>query len=169
MGDATTVAMGFAYPRPGQLERLQTAAGAMPAGPARREMDLFVAAVGKLSLGEWEELHTVTLDLSPRFVPYVGHVVWGESYRRGAFMADLVRAQADAGVEPNGELPDHLEPILRYLDIAAEPLADLMEALPEALPHMIKDLRKRDKRNPYLHLLEATKAVVEEATRKVTS
>ena len=52
----------------------------------------FLDEVGSLTLGEWEELHTATLDLSAPFVPYVGHVIWGDDYRRGEFMADLVGA-----------------------------------------------------------------------------
>ena len=90
-------------------------------GSVKTNLRRFLDEVAPLGLGEWEELHTRTLDLSPQFVPYVGHSVWGESYKRGAFMAELNREMAAAGMDLYGELPDHLEPVLRYLDLVEEP------------------------------------------------
>jgi nitrate reductase delta subunit len=131
-------------------------------GAIHRAMKNFVAQIGGKSLAEWEELHTVTLDLSPKFVPYVGHAVWGENYRRGAFMADLARAMGEAGIDLHGELPDHLDPVLRYVDEVVDPLPDVVEVLPVALMRMSKELRKSDKRNPYRHVLDAAQTVAEE-------
>jgi nitrate reductase assembly molybdenum cofactor insertion protein NarJ len=169
MGTATLVATGLRYPHPGHLEMLEQAVADMAAGKARSEMDRFVAAVRKMSLAEWEELHTVTLDLSPHVAPYVGHVVWGGDYRRGAFMAELVREQMEHEVDLAGELPDHLDPILRYLDATDEPLRELVDELPGAVSQMMKDLRKADKHSPYRHLLEAVLAVAEEAAETTRS
>lgn len=160
---ATAVALGFRYPFPRHAVALRRAVAAMPAGTARTAMERFVAEVADMPLGEWEELHTRTLDLSPLFVPYVGHVAWGESYRRGAFMAEMKAAQTAAGVDQHGELPDHIEPILRYLDAATDLLPDLVDALPGAVSEMRKDLKKREPANPYRHLLAATAAVVDAA------
>ena len=160
---ASTVALGFRYPFPGHADALRDAVDAMPAGAARTAMERFVAEVVSLPSSEWEELHTRTLDLSPLFVPYVGHVAWGESYRRGAFMAEMKAAQTAAGVDQHGELPDHIEPILRYLDVATDLLPDLVDALPGAVAEMRKDLKKREPANPYRHLLAAAAAVVDAA------
>jgi nitrate reductase delta subunit len=161
MGPATAIATGFAYPYPGALGELSTALDALAGSPARRLFERFVTEVSRLSLGEWEELHTRTLDLSPAFVPYVGHVTWGENYRRGEFMADLKGEQRACGVDPAGELPDHLEPVLRYLDAAPQPLPDLMEILPGAIGKMITELAGSDRDNPYRHLLAAAASVVD--------
>jgi nitrate reductase delta subunit len=160
---ATTVALGFRYPFPGHADALRSAVAGMPPGAARSAMERFLAEVADLPLGEWEELHTRTLDLSPLFVPYVGHVAWGESYRRGAFMAEMKAAQTGAGVDQHGELPDHIEPILRYLDATTDLLPDLVDALPGAVAEMRKDLKKREPANPYRHLLAAAAAVVDGA------
>jgi nitrate reductase molybdenum cofactor assembly chaperone NarJ/NarW len=160
---ATTVALGFGYPFPGHADALRSAVAGLPPGAPRTAMERFVAEVADLPLGEWEELHTRTLDLSPLFVPYVGHVAWGESYRRGAFMAEMKAAQIAAGVDQNGELPDHIEPILRYLAAAEDLLPDLAGALPGAVAEMRKDLKKREPSNPYRHLLAAAAAVVDAA------
>lgn len=162
MGDAARVAMAFRYPRPGSLEELRTEVAVIAHGPSAREMQRFVRDIEKLSLSEWEELHTATLDLSPKFVPYVGHAVWGENYRRGAFMADLARETRDLGIELHGELPDHLDPVLRYLDATRNPLGDVVEVLPQALMRMSKELAKAEKRNPYRHAVEAARLVAEE-------
>jgi nitrate reductase delta subunit len=169
MGDATIVAGGFIYPDSGSLDSLEAAVKEMSGSAARREMQRFVKEIRKVDLHRWEELHTETLDLSPKFVPYVGHVVWGENYRRGAFMADLQREYALAGVDRLGELPDHLEPVLRYLDATDHPLPDLVDVLPGAVATMIKDLKKEDRKNPYLYLLGAAQAVLGERVQEAAA
>ncbi len=160
MAAAATIARCFAYPDDGRLDELRQAVAALPDGKVRTHLERFLSAIAPLSLGEWEELHTRTLDLSPHVVPYVGHVVWGESYKRGAFMADLMRAMTDAGIDMDGELPDHLAPILRYLEAVDAPHEELVEVLPQAVASMIKELKKSDRDNPYRHVLEAARAQV---------
>jgi nitrate reductase delta subunit len=170
MTDSTaSVLLGLAYPNPRALELLQASIRDLTAGEVRRQMEDFVADISSLELGEWEELHTRTLDLSPLFVPYVGHVVWGESYRRGAFMADLQRAQLDAGVDQQGELPDHLAPVLAYLAAVDHPLDDLVEVLPGAVTTMRRELGKSDPDNPYRHVLAAAAAAIDARLAKGAS
>jgi nitrate reductase delta subunit len=154
------VALGFRYPTPTAAVELDAAVRGVLRGSVERHMRRFVEAVSVLSLGEWEELHTFTLDLSPLFVPYVGHVVWGENYRRGEFMAALNRDMADLGVDVMGELPDHIDPVLRYLAATAAPLEDLVEVLPAAVATMAETLERAAADNPYRHLLAAVVDVV---------
>ncbi len=156
---ALALALGFHYPRPGSSQALGDATTATH-GIVQRHLQLFVEEVAELSLAKWEELHTETLDLSPKFIPYVGHVMWGDNYRRGEFMADLKGAMRETGTVLNGELPDHLEPILRYLAATDEPLEDLVDVLPGATTTMKKTLKAESPGNPYLHLLDATVAFV---------
>jgi nitrate reductase delta subunit len=159
---AAVVALGYHYPDPASLESLTTAVDSLLRGVTHRRMNQFVDEIGRLELGEWEELHTRTLDLSPAFIPYVGHVTWGENYRRGEFMADLKRSMELIGVDLGGELPDHIEPILRYVAEAEEPLVDLIDVLAGAVSDMQSTLDAADKANPYRHLLAATLAVVQD-------
>ena len=166
MKSTDVVALGYRYPTPNAAARLAAAIEADTNAEVKRHMQRFQAAVAALSLGEWEELHTATLDLSAPFVPYVGHVIWGDAYRRGEFMSNLVPAMAEAGVELGGELPDHVEPILRYLSATAAPLPELMEVLPGALATMNQTLKTAAPDNPYCHLLAATLACA--ANRPVT-
>jgi nitrate reductase molybdenum cofactor assembly chaperone NarJ/NarW len=158
--ELSAVCLALEYPGPGSAAMLEQVIRGLPAGSVRSELSAFAGEVGALALGDWEELHTRTLDLSPLFVPYVGHVTWGESYRRGAFMADLQRAQLDAGVDQRGELPDHIVPILSFLD-AGGTMPDLVEVLPDAIGAMRKDLRKAEPENPYRFVLAAAAAAVE--------
>jgi nitrate reductase molybdenum cofactor assembly chaperone NarJ/NarW len=162
MHPAEVVALGYRYPTPDALESLTAAVERSLRGVTRRRMDDFLASVGRLDLGAWEELHTRTLDLSPAFVPYVGHVTWGENYRRGEFMADLKREMRLVGVDLAGELPDHIEPILRYVARATRPLTDLLDVLGGAVAEMASTLKAADRDNPYRHLIAATLAVVED-------
>lgn len=152
------LAEALRYPAPGRLAALQAGLEALPPSPEVGSIAVFLKKVGRLSLGEWEELHTRTLDLDPPSAPYVGFQMWGESYQRGAFLSQLNRALFEAGVDAAGELPDHLIPVLRYLAAAPEPLPELAEALGPAVGRMLAALRKVEPGNPYLDLLEAVKA-----------
>ncbi len=162
MHASEVVALGFRYPTPFQLGELEEAVATHLQGTVRSRMDDFVGEVSQLELGEWEELHTATLDLSPKFVPYLGHVAWGENYRRGEFMADLKRDMERCGVGLLGELPDHIEPVLRYLSATSKPLPDLLEIAAESVATMRSVLVKADRHNPYRHLLSAASGVIEE-------
>jgi nitrate reductase delta subunit len=155
MHPAAVVAMGYRYPTP-ESAALLTSAISELRGPVRRHMESFVAAVSPLDMGEWEELHTATLDLSPQVIAYVGHLAWGENYRRGAFMADLKAAMESADIELFGELPDHIEPVLRYLAVCDTPPADLVDVLPSAVAEMKRTLHAAAPDSPYRHLLAAT-------------
>jgi nitrate reductase delta subunit len=155
MKDFALLAEGFGYPHPGQVDELRTALAGLESGGARKHFGRFVEMMEALTLAEWEELHTRTLDLGPLFVPYVGHVTWGDNYHRGEFMAELKVAQEYYGVDPTGELPDHLDPVLRLLAVADPAPNLLIEVLPKALDKMRSELKDAERGNPYRHLLKA--------------
>jgi nitrate reductase delta subunit len=153
-----TLADAFGYPAPGRLDALKRGLTAMPKGAGKDAYAAFLNGIGRLPLGAWEELHTRTLDLNPPAAPYVGYQTWGESYQRGAFMAKMNRALAEAGVEADGELPDHLAPSLRYLAATVDPLPEMIEVLGPALQRMVATLSKAEPDNPYVSLLQAVQA-----------
>lgn len=160
MGAYRILAEAFRYPAPGRLEQLRAGSGEIAAGPVRAAYERFLAQISELSLGEWEELYTRTLDLNPQVVPYLGYQRWGESYPRGNFMASMNRLLAENLVDPDGELPDHLVPVLRYLEVALAPPGELLATLTPALDSMKKALVKADPENPYGHLLTAAQQAV---------
>lgn len=153
-----TLAAAFRYPAPGRLSALQQGAAALPKDAGRDAYAAFVRSIERLSLGEWEELHTRTLDLNPPAAPYVGYQMWGDSYQRGEFLATMNRALALAGVDLDGELPDHLTPTLRLLAAAPEPPRALIEVLGPAVDRMSAALRQAEPDNPYINLLQAVQA-----------
>ena len=164
------LAEAFAYPYPGQVEWLEK--GLRESGKvsgrereARSQLAAFTKKVKALSLSEWEELATRTLDLSPAAAPYIGFQVWGESYQRGEFMAKLNHAMLALGVDTEGELPDHIAPVLVYLEAAGGgPIPELVENFEPAVKRMIAILREKDKNNPYVGLFEAVLKVAPQAT-----
>ncbi len=111
----------------------------------------------------WEEVYTSTFDLQPVCWPYVGYQLFGESYKRGMFMASLRGTYRQCGFEPGDDLPDHLAVVLTFLghcwhrdpDVAR----DLVEVcLKPALAKMVQAAQKA--RTPYAALLEALTKVV---------
>jgi nitrate reductase delta subunit len=159
MGTYALLAEALRYPAPGRIEMLQAGLMEMPGGGAKKALSAFVERIQGLSLGEWEELHTRTLDLNPPAAPYLGFQMWGESYKRGNFMAHLNYQIKETGIHTDGELPDHLIPVLRYLEAAsnrnAPPSTELLEVLAPAVEKMRKVLRKSEPDNPYVYLFEA--------------
>lgn len=155
------IACGYRYPSPEHLGSLQAAADAIPKGAGRRSFRRFTRRIEELSLSEWEELHTRTLDLSPLFAPYVGYVTWGENYHRGAFLATMNRAEQEAGIDPEGELPDHLDPVLRLLGGSGEAPTELRDVIGPAVDKMLGALKKAEPGNPYIELLTATKRLLD--------
>ncbi len=152
------IAEAFCYPSPGQAKRLAAGLAGLPEGTGAAEkkaLARFIEKIRPLSLGAWEELHTRTLDLNPPAAPYVGFQTWGESYQRGVFLSQLNRAMLEAGIDLEGELPDHLVPVLRYLGTVEAPLPKLVEVFGPAVERMIAVLRKAEPGNPYVDLLEA--------------
>jgi nitrate reductase delta subunit len=79
MGELGVLAEAFRYPAPGHLAALRRQTAALPAGAVRSKLETFIEQVAGLSLGEWEELCTRTLDLNPAAPPYVGYAIWGDN------------------------------------------------------------------------------------------
>ncbi|MEN8239183.1 MAG: nitrate reductase [Actinomycetota bacterium] len=161
----SVVARALRYPTEDGMVSLRLAIGALPEGRAEREMRRFITAVDGMDFSDLEVLFTSTFDLNPIVAPYVGHLAWGDSYERGGFMARLLEAMREVDVFPDGELPDHLDPILRYLAATDEPIDDLEPVLVPAVTKMEKTLNKADSKNPYLHVLTAARIVAEERMR----
>jgi hypothetical protein len=74
-----------------------------------------------------------------------------------AFLSNIEKmnkAMQSHAVDLDGELPDHLVPVLRYLEVAPEPLPQLSEVIRVAVQRMIDVLHKQEPQNPYCQLLE---------------
>lgn len=155
MGSYAILADALCYPVPGRLDMLNGIASQLPDGPVRTAFSQFLAAIADLSLAGWEELHTRTLDLDPPAAPYIGYQTWGDSYQRGTFMSMMNRAITAHQIDSEGELPDHLIPVLRLMDRLDEPFPELEEVLPPAVARIHAALVKADPENPYVNLIAA--------------
>lgn len=132
-----------------------------PSHPESAEaLEKFVRRLDQLSLEKMRELYTVTFDMQPVCYPYVGYQLFGESYKRGAFMAQLNEAYHAFDYSAGQELPDHLAVILRFLGLDSANRAGefcqalLTSGLTPALEKMLKVFNEGSE-NPYAELLAA--------------
>lgn len=155
MDNLSLMAQALRYPYPGQIEALSSQVINLNGQPGSQAFAKFLSQIQSLTFSEQEELYTSTLDLTPLAAPYVGYQIWGESYKRGEFMAQLSHEMKEHQIDLEGELPDHLRPVLQYLTASASPLPELTEVLEQAVKAMHKSLKKTDDNNPYLLLFDA--------------
>jgi len=155
MGVYAILADALCYPRPGRLIHLDQLTAKLLPGPIKTAYERFLNGIRPLTLGEWEELYTRTFDLNPPAAPYIGYQNWGDSYQRGSFLSMLNRAIETHRIDTEGELPDHLIPVLRLLDCLPEPFPEVQEIMEKSTLRIRDGLVKADPHNPYGELLEA--------------
>lgn len=125
----------------------------------------FHQAMQPRTLEQNEELYTLTFDMQPVCYPYVGYHLFGETYKRGAFMAQLNEAYHAFGYFPECELPDHIPTILRFLGLdSANRRGDFCQTLlSEGVVPALDKMRatfSETSQNPYAHLLTALHLVL---------
>lgn len=146
------------YPRPSLLGELDAALASGAAGlagdaPLRR----FREVLARDGCERLQEAYTEVFDFSPETALYLGHHLFGEESRRGAFMAHLKKRFGETGVAvPPAEVPDHLSPVLRFLD-RLEPGDEADELVRECLAPAVARVRRALERqqSPYADVLEA--------------
>ena len=123
-------------------------------------LESFYQATEQRSLEQMQELYTVTFDMQPVCYPYLGYQLFGESYKRGAFMAQLNEAYHTIGYSAVQELPDHVAVVLRYLGLDSTNRQNdfcqalINEGLIPAMEKMLKVFGEGSE-NPYFGLLSA--------------
>ncbi len=78
------------------------------------------------TLAEIQETYVATFDFNPSVAPYLGHHLFGDNRKKGAYLIALKGEYGRHGYTPLGnELPDHLPVILWFLaHLAHEGSAD---------------------------------------------
>lgn len=155
MGTYDILAEALRYPAPGRWAQLDQLKEKMPQGPVKVSYEKFLGQVKDLNLGDWEELYTRTLDLNPPAAPYIGYQNWGDSYQRGSFLSMLNRAMEAHQIDTEGELPDHLIPVLRLMERLEDPFPELHEVMEISTARIRDGLAQAEPRNPYVLLIDA--------------
>ncbi len=125
---------------------------------AAAALESFLHGLRQCDFERLKELYTVTFDVQPVCYPYIGYHLFGESYKRGAFMAQLNEAYRACGFSAGQELPDHLSVALRFLGLdATNREGEFCQALLNSglIPALEKMLRTfgAQSENPYFWLL----------------
>jgi len=88
---------------------------------AAAQFQEFYAYAAALAHGRLEEVYTGTFDLDAACHPYVGYHLFGETYKRSAFLVELKqRYNAEGFCFSDTELPDHLAVVLRFLSVTRD-------------------------------------------------
>lgn len=127
---------------------------------AAAALTLFCDAMADLDDSELEELYTRTFDLNPVCALEVGWHIYGEQYRRGRFLVQARDLLTRAGIDEQGELPDHLIsllPAVARLD-ADDSARFAGTYLVPAVDKMLQGFAGRD--NPYAQVLIAVRRVL---------
>ena len=163
----------LAYPTPSIWQQAETCLAQLRESHPESvpALENFQHGLQQCTLEQMEELYTVVFDMQPVCYPYIGYQLFGESYKRGAFMAQLNEAYHAFGYSADLELPDHLSVILRFLGLdSANRLGEFCQALLSegVVPAMDKMLRTFDpqSQNPYFGLLMALQSVLVPTSEK---
>jgi nitrate reductase delta subunit len=157
---ATPIKAGLCYQR---LQASQSGAGSL--------LERFYDETEKRTVQQLEELYTTTFDMQPVCYPYIGYQLFGESYKRGAFMAQLNEAYHASSYSAGQELPDHISVVLRFLGLGVANRQGefcqtlLNEGLKPALGKMLQAFGMQSE-NPYFHLLSALQSFLVHASEK---
>lgn len=157
----------LAYPTSSIWEQAETCLAQLREShpEAASALERFSLGLGQRTLEQMEELYTTTFDMQPVCYPYIGYHLFGESYKRGAFMAQLNEAYHAYGYSAGQDLPDHLSVTLRFLGLdSANRQGEFCQALLNEglVPALAKMLQTFDKQstNPYFGLLTALHTVL---------
>ncbi len=110
------------YPRPGvaQTARECRTLIAPESAEAAALLGEFAAFAERTPHSTLEEIFTATFDLNASCHPYVGYHMFGEAYKRSAFMLELQDRFREHDFEPGVELPDHIAVLLRFMSLCAD-------------------------------------------------
>jgi nitrate reductase delta subunit len=111
------------YPegREGILADSDTVSGILQARGMEHPLGHFSRFVESSTLTRIQEEYVATFDFNPAVAPYLGHHLFGDNRRKGAYLIRLKQEFGRHGFVPAGnELPDHLPRVLGFLAYLAE-------------------------------------------------
>ena len=121
--------LSYPFDSPLPAARSCAAIAAEASSEAGRLVEAFVSLAESAELGELQEAYTRTFDLDtllraePTCHPYVGHYLFEETHKRGAFILGLRKRFREQGFENESDLADHLVVLLRFLAVCSDETA----------------------------------------------
>jgi len=127
---------------------------AMDSGhPCQEHLEAFALVARTTGLKELQEAYAASFDLNPDCTLEISYQLFGDSYKRGQFLAMMRFHLREHGIDPGSNLPDHLPALLDLtMKLETQDAVDLVDdcilpALEKILPVM--------RESPYLHVLQA--------------
>ncbi|WP_020677686.1 nitrate reductase molybdenum cofactor assembly chaperone [Geopsychrobacter electrodiphilus] len=114
----------------------------------------FSTFIEQQKLPQIEELYTSAFDLQALSFPYVGYQLCGESQARTMFLMKLQEIYTQQNFSSEGELPDHLSVMLRFIGTVPDPQGNqeiIRDGLLPALEKIIQGIENQQ--HPYRQLL----------------
>lgn len=129
-------------------------------------IEAFQNALEEAGLSRFQELYIQTFDFRADCSLYVGHYLFGESGRRGAFLAELSNRYRERQLPATRDLPDHMSGLLHYLS-ALEPGEEASELIHGCLIPALSRITAANAiaRSPYRLVLEALLAILRQKDR----
>lgn len=126
--------------------------------------DQFCLKTRPMSLIELQELYAQSFDLNPSCALEIGYHLFGEDYKRGAFLANLRETENPFDLGQERQLPDYLPVLLRLLVHLDDD--DLRGSLAGhcLIPGLKKIIAAFKEQNPFLELIKAVQTALEQAT-----
>ncbi len=130
------------------------------------QMASFLTFVESKPLGPLEEVYTGTFDINPACHIFAGHLLFGESFKRGAFMAKLEEEYQKHDFDKGKELADHVPVLFKFLAELPPNEPFVNELISDCLIPVFKKMNSnfKDKSsNPYLPVVRSASVVLEGA------
>ncbi len=154
----------FDYPGPELPASVYQLVALLPedAPEAAAALATFQSVFETAGLARFQELYIQTFDFRADCSLYVGHYLFGESGRRGLFLAELAERYRELKLPATIELPDHMSYLLRYL-AALDPGEEASELIHGCLIPAISRIvaAKAIARSPYRVVLEGLRMLLE--------
>ena len=128
----------------------------------------FLGFVEKTEFGRLEEIYTGTFDVNPACHIFAGHILFGESFKRNSFMAELAVEYEKQGFDTEKELVDHIPLLFRFLCTVEPEETIAIDLISECLIPVFEKMNenfKDDSTNPYMPVLRSTLIVLQELNK----
>ncbi|MBK9215992.1 MAG: hypothetical protein IPM59_10405 [Chloracidobacterium sp.] len=153
----------FEYPGDDWPQRVAALSAALSGTSCRYDsFERFCLKIGSMSLIELQELYAQSFDLNPNCALEIGYHLFGEDYKRGAFLANLREAESAFELGQERQLPDYLPVLLRLLVYLEDD--ELRGSLAGycLIPGLRKVAAALKEHNPFAQLVSALLSTLEE-------